>query len=81
MKKNSGSGPELVAGQLWEIGEHYIEIVAMGKTVCHFRELRNLRQKGVPARLMQHGMVQKYLAQKKAKMIGDRKTVLAKMAS
>ena len=64
---------DLEAGQLWQVGEFHIEIVQLGKTLCHYRHLRNLNQKGIPVRLEQRRAVEKYLKQHKAKLVGNRK--------
>ncbi len=76
LENDPASKTELVPGQLWEIGEFHIEIVQLGKTLCHYRHLRNLNQKGVPLRIEQRRAVEKYLKQKKAKMVGNRKTMV-----
>ncbi len=64
---------DLESGQLWKVGEFHIEIVQLGKTLCHYRHLRNLNQKGIPVRLEQRRAVEKYLKQNKAKLMGNRK--------
>ncbi|MBT5708937.1 hypothetical protein OAH36_00920 [Verrucomicrobia bacterium] len=64
---------DLVAGQLWQVGEFHIEIVQLGKTLCHYRHLRNLNQKGIPVRLEQRKAVEKYLKEHKALLVGNRK--------
>jgi len=64
---------DLESGQLWQVGEFHIEIVQLGKTLCHYRHLRNLNQKGIPVRLEQRRAVEKYLKQHKAKLVGNRK--------
>ena len=78
LENNANSGTSLVPGQLWEVGEHHIEIVSLGKTLCQFRQLRNLRQKGVRVQIEPRGTVEKLLKQNKAKMIGSRKSLRAK---
>lgn len=64
---------DLESGQLWQVGEFHIEIVQLGKTLCHYRHLRNLNQKGIPVRLEQRRAVAKYLKEHKAKLVGNRK--------
>lgn len=65
---------DLEIGQLWQVGEFHIEIVQLGKTLCHYRHLRNLNQKGIPVRLEPRPVVVKYLQKHKAKLVGNRKT-------
>ena len=65
--KKAEAKPVLEVGQLWKVGEFHIEIVQLGKTLCHYRHLRNLSQKGVPVRLEPRPAVEKYLKQNKAK--------------
>ena len=71
--KKAEAKPVLEVGQLWKVGEFHIEIVQLGKTLCHYRHLRNLSQKGVPVRLEPRPAVEKYLKQNKAKLMGNRK--------
>ena len=64
---------ELETGQLWQVGDFHIEIVQIGKTLIHYRHLRSLNQKGIPVKLEQRTAVEKYLRNKKAKLVGNRR--------
>ena len=48
LNKEVTAKTDLESGQLWQVGEFHIEIVQLGKTLCHYRHLRNLNQKGIP---------------------------------
>ena len=69
---------ELEIGQLWKVGDFHIEIVQIGKTLCHYRHLRNLGQKGIPVKLEQLQVVKKYLKTNKAELVGNKKKKTAK---
>ncbi|MCS1410477.1 MAG: hypothetical protein M2R45_03671 [Verrucomicrobia subdivision 3 bacterium] len=73
LNKEVKAKTDLESGQLWQVGEFHIEIVQLGKTLCHYRHLRNLNQKGIPVRLEQRRAVEKYLKQNKAKLVRNRK--------
>ncbi len=81
LNKEATVKTDLESGQLWQVGEFHIEIVQLGKTLCHYRHLRNLNQKGIPVRLEQRRAVEKYLKQHKAKLVGNRKANKANKAS
>ena len=59
----------LAKGQLWKIDDAIIEIVALGKSLTHYRRLRSVNQKGAPTRLEKIGTVLDYLQSKKATLV------------
>ena len=69
---------ELEIGQLWKVVDFHIEIVQIGKTLCHYRHLRNLGQKGIPVKLEQLQVVKKYLKTNKAELVGNKKKKTAR---
>ncbi len=52
---------QLEKGQLWKLEDAHIEIVAMGKSLTHYRRLTHLKQKGVPVKLERIQTVENYL--------------------
>ena len=78
LNKNVKQTTELEIGQLWKVGDFHIEIVQIGKTLCHYRHLRNLGQKCIPVKLEQLQVVKKYLDTNKAELVGNKKKKAAR---
>ncbi len=78
LNNNVKQATELEIGQLWKVGDFHIEIVQIGKTLCHYRHLRNLGQKGIPVKLEQLQVVKKYLKTNKAELVGNKKKKTAR---
>lgn len=57
----------LAKGQLWQVGEEYIEILEVGKTLTHYKHFRD--KKRVPISLGGIRTVQDYLKNNKAKLV------------
>ena len=68
MKLKKASLPlELAKGQLWKTEKGNVEIMAVGKTLTHYRLFQN--QKRVPTSLGRIQMVQDYLRNNQAKLV------------
>jgi acylphosphatase len=59
--KNRIASIQLEKGQVWKLEDTHIEIVAMGKSLTHYRRLTHLKQKGVPVKLERIQTVENYL--------------------
>ncbi len=57
----------LAKGQLWKLGAAHLEILAVGKTLTHYRIFQN--QKRVPISLGGIVTVQDYLKTNRAKLV------------
>jgi hypothetical protein len=75
MKLSKSSAlPTLEKGQLWKTEKGHVEIMEVGKTLTHYRLIRN--QKRVPTSLGRIQMVQDYLKNNGGQLV--RNTRLAK---
>ena len=58
--------PSLVKGQFWKTNEGDVEIMDVGKTLAHYRLIRN--EKRAQTQLGGIGMVQEYIRKNKGKL-------------
>ena len=59
----------LEKGQVWQLPDGLIMIVALGKNLTHYKRLRTVGQKGVPTKLERTSTVADYLKANKATLI------------
>lgn len=70
MKPNNRTKPiTLEKGQIWKLEDTHIEIVALGKSLTHYKRYFSLKQKGVPTKLEKTTTVENYLRNKGATLV------------
>lgn len=69
--KNRITRVALAKGQLWKLEDSLIQIVAIGKSLTHYKRFNNPNQKGVPTKLERTQTVETYLKAKGATLIRE----------
>ena len=69
MKLKTASRRPLAEGQIWKTGAADIEIVALGKSLIHYRITKQFGRKGVSAQISGIEAMANYLATTKAQLV------------
>lgn len=60
---------QLAKGQLWQIRNAYILIVELGKTLIHYKMMKNAAQRGVYTQVSGISSLQDYLKNNDARLV------------
>jgi hypothetical protein len=66
--------PALAKGQLWKLGDAYIEILEPGKRLIEYRMLKHLGQMGVRTRMTGIPTLENYLRTNEARLVKGSKS-------
>ena len=61
--------PTLEKGQVWKLGETFVQITDAGKRLIHYRIVKTLQQRGVRSHLASIETVQSFLKSNRAELL------------
>ena len=70
--RGSASSPQpttLEKGQIWKMGETYLQISEIGKRLVHYKLTKKLPQRGLPSQMASSLTVQAFLKSHRAELL------------